>query len=116
MSLKPNYGDESKKGQIPHSNMRKQMTILKETIQIIGDSFEFQFLDSNASKALIFLISCYRNFEVDEELLENCVIIMNIPEDTLLDTIQDFFYMHKTIIPDTLFEVIAKMSDILNQK
>lgn len=92
----------------------QQLNLISETNQLLKQSFEIQFLNKKVFQALCFLVVCYRKYTINDELLEECLNIMNIQEDALLNTIQNFFAIHDQKIPDSLIKVIKAMSKLLN--
>jgi hypothetical protein len=91
----------------------QQLNLISETNNLVKSSFETQFLNKNTFQALCFLVICYRKFVIDDNIIEDCLNIMNIEEDALLDTIQNFFAIHEKKIPDSLIKVIKLMSNLL---
>lgn len=88
-------------------------TLLSSLNKLISNSFEVQFVNYEAFETLCLLVCCYDQKILSEELIINIISNMEISEETFLNTIKDIFNMHDVEIPDSIEEVIKKLSNIL---
>lgn len=96
--------------------MELQQELLSDTYKLKEKCFERAFLDEKTFEAICFFVCCFRKVPITEEILETCLVILNISPEIFLDTIQEFFVIHNRSVPSSLLSVVKKISKILENQ